>query len=307
MGYGDPGDGVHSFGPIERMEAMSAERLGRDYIRANRPVVLTRAMEHWPAMRTWSFEHFRRLGEEVSVCLEEGNVVQDETRFHYEHLSQYLDRLLSSENGLRGPSPNGYLSALDVFTVFPEMRGDVDFSVFALNKMTSKVNARIGPAGTVTGYHTDWSDNMFAQISGRKLFCLIPPAQRWCMYPSAKFEEDTTCSSVDADAYDRTAYPSFARATPLRTVLSPGEMLFLPRGWWHYVRALDASISVNQFGRSLPEALVDEPVRLVLRCLHRLRLCGRRHCICHVVIDGRRVAKRTPTVRRAGRTTVGQT
>jgi ribosomal protein L16 Arg81 hydroxylase len=36
-----------------------------------------------------------------------------------------------------------------------------------------------------------------------------------------------------------------AEATRKEVVLSPGEGLFIPVGWWHHVRALEPSLSVS--------------------------------------------------------------
>ena len=46
-----------------------------------------------------------------------------------------------------------------------------------------------------------------------------------------------------ADAAD--AYPAFAGATYTEAVLGPGDVLFIPRSVWHYVRSLTTSCSVN--------------------------------------------------------------
>jgi quercetin dioxygenase-like cupin family protein len=34
-------------------------------------------------------------------------------------------------------------------------------------------------------------------------------------------------------------------ASILEVVVEPGEFLFIPVGWWHWVKALDISISVS--------------------------------------------------------------
>ena len=40
-------------------------------------------------------------------------------------------------------------------------------------------------------------------------------------------------------------FPGFAQAAYVECVLGPGECLYLPPGWWHYVRSLSASFSVS--------------------------------------------------------------
>ena len=47
------------------------------------------------------------------------------------------------------------------------------------------------------------------------------------------------------EAPDLVAFPRFAEAKFEETVLRPGDVLFMPRGMWHYVRGLTTSFSVN--------------------------------------------------------------
>lgn len=46
------------------------------------------------------------------------------------------------------------------------------------------------------------------------------------------------CSPLDAFDPDLKHYPKFGRAQYLETELLPGEMLIIPAGWFHQVRAL---------------------------------------------------------------------
>lgn len=52
-------------------------------------------------------------------------------------------------------------------------------------------------------------------------------------------------SPVRVEAPDLAAYPAFAQAEYEEAILGPGDMLYLPRSHWHYVRALTTSVSVN--------------------------------------------------------------
>ena len=44
---------------------------------------------------------------------------------------------------------------------------------------------------------------------------------------------------------DLNRHPKFRNATVTDVVVQPGETLFVPVGWWHYVRALDVSMTVS--------------------------------------------------------------
>ena len=81
---------------------------------------------------------------------------------------------------------------------------------------------------------------VIAQVAGRKRYRLIPAAQWHRVH-----NREGVFSEVDAARPDLDRYPEFRDATVLDFVLEPGEVLFMPVGWWHHVLALDVSISVS--------------------------------------------------------------
>jgi len=52
-------------------------------------------------------------------------------------------------------------------------------------------------------------------------------------------------SAVNVEHPDLKKHPSFAEAKQLECILGPGDMLFIPAKFWHYVRSLSPAISVN--------------------------------------------------------------
>jgi hypothetical protein len=98
----------------------------------------------------------------------------------------------------------------------------------------------LGPAGTVTPLHHDNMNILLTQVLGRKHVRLVPSFQRHLMYPRYG-----TFSHVDAQAPDPRAFPLYAEADVVEAVLEPGDMVFIPLGWWHWVRALDVSATVS--------------------------------------------------------------
>lgn len=48
-----------------------------------------------------------------------------------------------------------------------------------------------------------------------------------------------------ADAPDLNRFPDHAHPRVMDCMIGPGDLLFLPVGWWHDVKGLDLSITVT--------------------------------------------------------------
>lgn len=103
----------------------------------------------------------------------------------------------------------------------------------------------IGPAGATTRLHFDagQAHGWLGQVQGRKLFILFPASDTPFLY-NILGETETEQSSIDPLAPDVGTHPLYQQATPLAFILSPGEAVLIPQGWWHYAAALDSCITV---------------------------------------------------------------
>ena len=54
-----------------------------------------------------------------------------------------------------------------------------------------------------------------------------------------------TQRQVDVRAADLEKFPAYQHARFVDVVLAPGDMLYVPPRWWHYVQSLDRSCSVS--------------------------------------------------------------
>jgi hypothetical protein len=112
----------------------------------------------------------------------------------------------------------------------------------------------LGPAGTVTPLHCDYDDNIFAQVWGSKRIFLAPPHHDVFLYPR-EANAILFGSPFDPEAPDFERFPLARQATLIECIVHPGDMLYVPAGWYHQVRALTFSLSANRWARALPLAL----------------------------------------------------
>lgn len=275
---------------IARIPKIDEKTFYHSYFRTKTPVVFTEIMKEWPAMQKWSPEFLKALAPNKLLYVEEGNIFQETTRFRQIRLSEYIDTVFDGKGVPNGERP-AYLADFNIFGLSESLLDDVDFSLISAHSLHTRMNGWIGPSGTVASFHIDWADNLFAQCHGSKHIKLIAPKFSANMYPSKKFDSGSLLSSVDADDYDPERYPLFQDVQIHQTTLGPGEMLYIPYGWWHYLKSLEPSISINCFGWTLKGVCIDLQITKLKKLLHRFNLYGSDACTCHMIRDGRRIAR----------------
>ncbi|KAL0047167.1 hypothetical protein WJX82_008352 [Trebouxia sp. C0006] len=210
------------------------------------PVVITGAMSSWPALSRTQ-EH-TGADEEAGCAL--SHHAQPENKISSDAQLQSLDEDHEAQKQVSSSSlpqaVSGYLAQHPLFDQIPELRNDIQEPMYCAlgeGEMQS-INAWFGPAGTVTPLHHDPHHNLLAQVVGTKYVRLYHPKDSASLYP---YQTGLTqnSSQVEVDDPDFEAHPEFANLVATECILQPGQMLFIPPGWWHYVKALSVSFSVS--------------------------------------------------------------
>ncbi|XP_014678741.1 PREDICTED: lysine-specific demethylase 8-like [Priapulus caudatus] len=236
---------------VPRVSAPSLESFSR-YLRSRRPVVITAAMQHWPATRRWSAPYLRRVAGPRTVPVEIGRRYTDDTWTQkLMTVDEFVSRHLEGAGGGDDDDGVGYLAQHQLFDQIPELRRDIVVPDYCCARCHDDdededvdVNAWIGPRGTVSPLHHDPKHNLLAQVVGRKYVRLYAPDQSPRLYPHDGALLGNT-SRVDAERPDAAEFPLFGDAEYEECVLEAGEMLYLPPRHWHYVRSLQLSFSVE--------------------------------------------------------------
>lgn len=277
--------------PVLETKDFDSKNFKKNYINKRKPVLLKGYANNWKAKQDWGFEFLSNLEIKKPVRIEVGNVIQNKTEISRVDFKTYINLLMNSENETEQGADKPYLSMFNIFDYVPDLLNDIDLSIFTKYTKINMTGAWIGPSGTISGLHYDSTDNILTQLKGRKMLLLASPKYQKEMYKSKKYDHDATASSVDINNYDATKCPKFKDVEFSHVILEPGDTLFIPKGWWHYVKALDASISVSNFGYSLKDVFTIYAKEWMLYRLHVRGYYKTKDCTCHMMVDGKWVSK----------------
>ncbi|KAJ1733009.1 hypothetical protein LPJ61_001772 [Coemansia biformis] len=251
---GGPADDV-SAGVIPRRDDISVEDFVREYLVPNLPVVLgPRFTDDWPARRLWVADgrpDFVRLaslygGAQVPVThcgavdtpdqqcgeMEFGKFVDQWRRdprsgLYCKDWHFALDREAPQVYSPPSPMSNDWIN---VFHDHGGLEGRDDYRF-----------CYMGGGSTWTPFHEDvfrsysWSTN----ICGEKYWILVPPGQ------TDLFTDPVRGWVHNIADPDEVCFPHARRVRRIEFVQGPGETVFVPSGWWHQVRNIGDTISIN--------------------------------------------------------------
>lgn len=236
--------------PIVRRELPPRDVFQRNYAAVGMPVIFTDVVRAWPALERWSFEWFKQQHGDTIVPIQITDVDvprnADEKRRAYGvqrtfTLNAYI------ESCVQAGDAHAYLSSFDLMKVIPSLADDVSFPHFHRYDAFTSRSAWMGMGGSKV--HCDFADNLFAQLSGTKVIDLYSPNSLLSRYPDRWSWYSCFCQ-VDFDYFKpRTEdVAAFQELLPdFSFEISPGEMLYIPYGWWHRVQTVEPTISVNQW------------------------------------------------------------
>jgi len=255
------------------------------------PVIFRNMIENWKA-RQWSIdvfcERFCNLSTTFKVCPRTSRQpnsppIMETDCMYVQGRIGFFTKWLNGEDDPESPLNQlsrerfalyiDYKYMKDMFVNDDqEVLKDVDWGAFGCHgKDGSHSTIWIGSSHAFTPLHKDtYGCNLVAQLSGRKSWSLFHPDDTDKLYPvRLPYEESSIFSAVDIENPDFTKYPKFMDAKGYKVILCPGDVLFVPKHWWHFVRHVEAGISVNMWITK-----VDDDFDQVKEAVVRLLICS---------------------------------
>ncbi|XP_036593223.1 bifunctional peptidase and arginyl-hydroxylase JMJD5 isoform X2 [Trichosurus vulpecula] len=225
------------------LQCPSLEFFRKNYLVPQKPVILEGIANHWPCMKKWSVDYIQEIAGCRTVPVEVGSKYTDEEwSQRLMTVNEFISKYIMNKNDI------GYLAQHQLFDQIPELKQDIcipDYCCLGSGEEDDiTINAWFGPAGTISPLHQDPQQNFLAQVLGRKYIQLYSPEESESLYPHETQLLHNT-SQVDVENPNLIKFPKFTEASYQSCILNPGQILFIPVKYWHYVRALDISFSVS--------------------------------------------------------------
>jgi hypothetical protein len=228
---------------LMRCENLSGEQFRDHFYAPGRPCVIAGAISDWPALSKWTPDYLRTVVGDAPVEFQGGRDQAGDFELAKDRhkrvaaFSAYLDLI---ENM---PGNDAYVTAYNSAAnraAFAPLMADIRPIPHLLGPGEGML--WVGPAGTFTPLHFDLTNNLLIQITGRKRVMLVSPnqtrlmAHRRHVFSDVHDLEDPACMA---------RHPQAQGVQPYIVTLEPGDMLFIPVGWWHQVRALEFSVMMT--------------------------------------------------------------
>ncbi|MCO6174570.1 cupin-like domain-containing protein [Flavobacterium sp. NRK F10] len=228
--------------PIERVKNISKEDFYNNYFKKQKPVVIEGLTKDWPAFEKWNLNYIKEVAGDKIVPLYDDRPVSHEDGFNEAHakmkMSDYID-LLQKE-------PTNYRIFLyNLMKEVPQLQNDFKWPNIGLRLVKQLPMLFFGGENAKVFMHfdIDYSNILHFHFHGKKQCILFDPKQTPYMYkvPHSLISRE----DIDFDNPDFDKFPALQKANGLLCELNHGDVLFMPEGFWHYMKYVTPGFSMS--------------------------------------------------------------
>jgi hypothetical protein len=222
-----------TFRKIPRVKNISRKDFIKHYYRKNEPVVLEGVAKDWPCVTNWSPQMIsERYGDDPVRVIGAGpeNIEAQDYRTQMTDLRTIIAKMETDCTKYARFNP--------LLNRHPELLGDLDVEFFEKlinkNSYSPSFQLFLGGKGSATALHNAITNNLFVEIYGEKEWYLISPRYNPVIHPPL-IRAPYFISKLDPDKDNSDEFPEMRAIEINRCIINPGDILYIPSFYWHYV------------------------------------------------------------------------
>ncbi len=227
---------------IDRLTHITKAAFIKNYFKPQKPVVIENFIENWPAYSKWNLDYMAQIAGDKIVPLYDDRPVNHKDHFNEPHakmkMSEYITLLKSKPTKYR-------IFLWNILKEVPQLQNDFSYPDFGIKLLKGLPMLFFGGQNSYTFMHYDIDlANIFHfHFHGNKEIILFEQNQTNYLYKvphSLITREDIDFSNPD---YEK--WPALKQVKGFKTHLKHGEVLYMPEGYWHYMKYLTPGFSMS--------------------------------------------------------------
>ncbi|MEL6974910.1 MAG: cupin-like domain-containing protein [Bacteroidota bacterium] len=227
---------------IPREKTITKKVFLEKYFKPQKPVVIERFIEDWPAYSKWNLEYFKTVAGDKEVPLYDDRPVKHDEGFNEPHakmkMRDYIDLLKSKPTKYR-------IFLWNLLKEVPKLQKDFKYPDFGLRLMKGLPMLFFGGSNSHTFMHYDIDlANIFHfHFEGQKQCILFPQSETPYLYKvphSLITREDIDFSNPNLEQW-----PALKNAEGFIAELEHGNVLYIPEGYWHHMKYITPGFSMS--------------------------------------------------------------
>jgi hypothetical protein len=229
--------------PIDTVDTITQQDFKKNYLDARRPVVIKNLTADWPARDKWTPDYLKQVVGSKVVPLYDNSKADPSkpintaaTRMAFD---DYMDLIMSQPTELR-------IFFFNIFKQAPKLLNDIVLPTDLMGGFLESMPAMFfGGSDSVTFLHYDIDlPHIFhTHFCGRKHIILFENKWKERLYciPNATY----ALEDYDVANPDITKFPALDGVKGIEVFLEHGDTLFMPTGYWHWMKYLDGGFSLS--------------------------------------------------------------
>jgi hypothetical protein len=227
---------------VPRVKTITKKEFIQNYFKPQKPVVIEGFIKDWPAYNKWSLDYMKDVAGDKIVPLYDDRPVDYKDGFNEPHatmkMSEYVDLLKKEPTKFR-------IFLWNILKEVPQLQKDFKYPNFGLRLMKGLPMLFFGGRDSYTFMHYDIDlANIFHfHFEGEKQCILFDQKQNDFLYKIP--HSLITREDIDFANPDFEKWPALKKAKGHIANLKHGDILYMPEGWWHYMRYITPGFSMS--------------------------------------------------------------